>query len=140
MKRRTVFKNLLAVSTLAGAAAPASAAAKNPIQLHTDMHVKIEEEKQLLDDFHKLFLPRIRKAPGFIDAKLLKFTQANVGKPHPHYNYRLIQVFETEERREAWRKTEPHKIAWHQAIESHLKIPFDALVYEIVAESKTTRA
>ena len=28
---------------------------------------------------YPLFLPRIRKAPGFIDAKLLKFRKANVG-------------------------------------------------------------
>jgi len=139
MKRRSVLKKLLAASTAAAVPALPAQAGKNPIQLHTDMHVKMEEEAQLLDEFQKLFLPRVSKAPGFIDAKLLKFKQANIGKQNPHFNYRLVQVFETEELREAWRKTEPHKIAWHKAIESHLKVPFDAFVYEIMAESKKTR-
>ena len=74
MKRRNLMKAFVALG--AGSAA-ASAASLKPIQLHTDLEVKPEAEKQLLEDFDKLFLPRIRKAPGFIDAKLLKFRKAN---------------------------------------------------------------
>lgn len=142
MKRRHVLKKLFAASALTAAAPPleAQGAKKSPIQLHTDLHVKVESEQQLLSDFHKLYLPRIRKAPGFIDAKLLKFKQANVGKAHPHFNYRLVQIFETEALREAWTKNEAHKIAWHSAIEAHVKVPFDAFLYEIVAENKNTRS
>ena len=137
MKRRNILPSLLAAS--AASFSPHEArAATNPIQLHTDIHVKAEEEKKLLEDFHKLFLPRIKKAPGFIDAKLIKFVKANVGKNNPHYNYRLVQIFESEAQREAWSTAEGHKVAWHQAIESHLKVPFDAFVYEVVAESKKT--
>lgn len=140
MKRRSALKKLLAVPAAVTVAAPLAAqGGKPPIQLHTEMHVKIEEEKQLIDDFHKLYLPRIRKAPGFIDAKLLKFKQANIGKAHAHHNYRLVQIFESEELREAWTKMEDHKIAWHKALESHFKVPFDAFVFEVVAESKKTR-
>ncbi|MFN0106671.1 MAG: antibiotic biosynthesis monooxygenase, partial [Bryobacteraceae bacterium] len=126
----------------AGAAAPAFAAAAGPgpIHLHTDVHVKAGEEAKLIDDFHKLFRPRIRKAPGFIDAKLVKFVKANVGKAPTHTNYRLIQVFESEALREAWTTVDGHKLAWHTAIESHLKVPFDAYLFQIVAEhQKTTR-
>ena len=137
MKRRTVFEKLLAA---AAAAAPGAAAAAGPgpIHLHTDVHVKAGEEKQLIEDFHKLFLPRISKAPGFIDAKLVKFVKANVGKAHPHHNYRLIQVFQSEALREAWSTADGHKVAWHTAIESHLKTPFDAFLFEIVAEHQKT--
>jgi len=132
MKRRAVFQGVLAA-----AAAPAvPAAGPGPIQLHTDIHVKAGHEQKLLDDFHNLFLPRIRKAPGFIDAKLIKFVKANVGKAHPHFNYRLVQVFESEQQREAWSVAEGHKIAWHTAIESHLQVPFDAYLYQIAAEYK----
>ena len=142
MKRRNVLKKLFAASALAGAATPLEAqrTGNAPIQLHTDLHVKLEEELQLLADFHNLFLPRIRKAPGFIDARLLKFKQANVGKAHPHFNYRLVQIFESEQLREAWTKAEGHKVAWHKAIEPHVKVPFDAFLYEIVAENKKTRS
>ncbi len=141
MKRRSLVKSLLAAPA---AAVPAALEAqvkpgRPAIQLHTDIHVKLDEEKQLLEDFHKLYLPLVKKHRGFIDAKLLKFRQANVGKPPEHYNYRLVQIFETEELREQWRKSEDHKIGWHKAIESHLKVPFIAYLYDIAAEARPTR-
>jgi heme-degrading monooxygenase HmoA len=117
----------------------ARTADKPPIQLHTDLHVKPEEEARLLEDFHALYLPRISKAPGFIEARLLKFRRANVGKAPEHFNYRLVQIFETEELRDAWTTAEGHKIAWHEAIESHVKVPFIAYLYDITAESIATR-
>jgi heme-degrading monooxygenase HmoA len=138
MRRRTLLKSAIASAGVA-AAAPAATSGRRPIQLHTDLHVKLEEEQQLIDDFHKLYLPRIRKAPGFIDAKLVKFVKANIGTAPEHYNYRLIQVFETEEQRHAWTLMEDHKIGWHKAIESHVKVPFIAYLYEIAAEAKPTR-
>ena len=140
MKRRSLFKSLVTAPGLAGFGVTLAAQSKPaPIQLHTDIHVKAEEEKQLIDDFHKLYLPRIRKAQGFIGAKLLKFKQSNIGTAPDHINYRLIQVFETEALREQWSVHPDHKVAWHQAIESHLKVPFTAWVFEIAAESKPTR-
>lgn len=116
-----------------------AAPAKRSIQLHTDLQVKPGSESKLIDDFHNLFLPRIRKAPGFVDAKLVRFVKANVGSAPVRYNYRLIQIFESEELREKWLLMEEHKIAWHQAIESHVQTPFVAYLYEVAAESKPTR-
>ena len=117
----------------------AAAPAKMPIQLHTDMHVKPEEEQQLIKDFHNLYLPAVKKAPGFIDATLVKFVKANIGKAHEHHNYRLVQVFETEELREKWTLMEGHKVAWHKAIESHVKVPFIAYLFQVTAAAKPSR-
>ena len=125
MKRRSALQSLLAACGLTTAAAPVPT-----IQLHTDLEVKTESERQLLSDFEKLFLPRIRKAPGFIDAKLLKFRKANIGEPHARYNYRLVQTFTTEELREKWTINPDHKIAWHTAIEKHVKTPFIAYLFD----------
>ena len=140
MKRRTALKTLLAASPAAVPDAAPAQTRTSAIQLHTDVHVKAESEQALLDDFYKRYLPRIRKAPGFIEAKLLKFRKANIGKAHPHHNYRLVQVFESEALREKWTTAEGHKVAWHEAIEAHLKTPFDAMLFEIAAESKQTKA
>jgi heme-degrading monooxygenase HmoA len=126
MKRRVAVQSMFAL----GAAQTLSAAAP-PIQLHTDLQVKPESEKQLLADFEKLFLPRIRKAPGFVEAKLLKFRRANVGPSPDRYNYRLVQIFSSEELREKWTAHEDHKIAWHTAIEKHVKTPFVAYLYDV---------
>lgn len=135
MNRRKAITALLA-GTAVAAAKPSG---NGPIQLHTDMHVKLEEEQQLLSDFEKLYLPAVRKAPGFIDAKLLKFEKATIGKAPEHFNYRLIQVFATEEQRVAWTLAEGHKTGWHVAIEKHLKVPFDAYLYSTKAEAKPAR-
>lgn len=133
MQRRRVLKSLAMIGTVPVLPALASAApaAKHPIQLHTDLNVKLEEEKQLLEDFKKKYLPRVRKAPGFIDAQLLKFRKANIGEAPTGHNYRLVQTFASEELREKWTVAEGHKIAWHEALESHVKVPFTAYLYEI---------
>lgn len=93
----------------------------------------------MLDDFDKRFLPNIRKAPGFIDAKLLKFRRANIGKAPERYNYRLVQTFDSEENREKWTHAEAHKVAWHEALEAYVKTPFIAYLYDIRVEGKPSR-
>lgn len=127
MKRRVVFQSIL---TAGAFGAVADGATPGAIQLHTDLEVKPDSEKQLLADFEKLFLPRIRKAPGFIDAKLLKFRKANIGTAPERYNYRLVQTFTSEELREKWTTNPDHKIAWHTAIERHVKTPFIAFLFD----------
>ncbi len=100
------------------------------IQRHTDLEVKADFETQLLADFDKLFLSRIRKASVFIDAKLLKFQKANIGRAPERWNYRLVQTFASEELREKWRAHADHKIAWHAAIEKHVGTPFIAFFFD----------
>ncbi len=133
MNRRTVM-----MSALAGQAVLVAQGSKGklPIELHTDLHVKLEEEEQLIKDFHALYLPRIQKAPGYVDARLLKFDSATIGKAPEFYNYRLVQVFETEELRDKWTVHPDHKIAWHTALEAHVKTPFIAYRYKTAAKAK----
>jgi len=136
MKRRTALRSIAGIAT----ASAAQAEPGNSIQLHTDLAVPSEKEASLLADFEKRFLPLIRKAPGFIDAKLLKFRQANVGKAPERYNYRLVQIFESEEKREVWTKNPAHKIAWHEALEPYVQTPFVAYLYDIRVEGRRTNA
>ncbi len=126
MKRRNAI-----TAMFVGALGVSAAAASPAIQLHTDLEVKAGSEQQLLADFEKLFLPRIRKAPGFIDAKLLKFRRANIGTAPERYNYRLVQTFSSEELREKWTLNPDHKVAWHTAIEKHVRTPFIAYLYDV---------
>ena len=82
------------------------------IQLHTDFLVDPAREQEFVDAWRNEWLPRVQKAQGFVEGRLLKLRKANVGDPPTQLNYRLIQVFESEEARDAWSKTEIHHEAW----------------------------
>jgi len=105
------------------------------IQLHTDFLVNPEREQEFVDAWRTLWLPRVQTAPGFIEGRLLKLRQANVGDPPTQLNYRLIQVFESEEARHAWSEAPNHEGAW-PPLEKPLQRPpgtkwlFTALLFE----------
>ena len=127
-------RKLLFVSS-ALAAAAAAPPEDIAIQFHTDLEVKPGSEAALLADFDRLFLPRIRRSAGFVDARLLKFRRANVGSAPERYNYRLVQIFRSEELHEKWTVHADHKIAWHEAIEKHVRTPFVAYLYDVNAKA-----
>jgi mRNA-degrading endonuclease RelE of RelBE toxin-antitoxin system len=129
MRRRHILQSLAALPV---AGLPVAASPGNAIQLHTDLEVPADREAKMLDDFEKRFLSNI-------DAKLLKFRQANVGKAHERYNYRLIQTFDSEENRVKWTHAEGHKVAWHEALEAYVKTPFIAYLYDIRVEGRPSR-
>jgi heme-degrading monooxygenase HmoA len=105
---------------MAGAAAAlAQAQTGNAIQLHVDLEVDPAKEKEMLANFRRVFQPAIRKQPGFVEVKLLKFREAMVGSPGA-FNYRLLISFRTEEQRKAWVAHDDHQRAW-PTIESCLK-------------------
>ena len=83
-----------------------------PIQLHTDFLVNLDREEEFLNAFRNEWLPRVRKAPGFIEGKMLKLRKANVGEAPTQVNYRICQTFETEEQRIAWSESEEHHKCW----------------------------
>ena len=118
MNRRT---NLTVLLSGALSATTASAeGAKAPIQLHVEMQVAPEREKEVLNNYRTIFLPAIRKQPKFVDAKLLKYRSTPAGKHATDANYRLVLVFETEEARLHWVKTDTHQKVW-PTIEKNLK-------------------
>jgi heme-degrading monooxygenase HmoA len=114
-----------------------TASGGKPIQLHTDFLVDLAREDEFLRAFQNEFLPNIRQSPGFIDAKLLKLRQANVGDQPTALNYRLAQTFESEETRVAWTEAPGHALAW-PPLEKPLKMPegtkwlFTALLFDTI--------
>ncbi len=92
------------------------------IQLHTDFLVDEGREQEFVDAWRNEWLPRVSQAPGFIEGRLLKLRQANVGDTPTQLNYRLIQVFESEEQRHAWSEAPGHVGAW-PPLEKPLKMP-----------------
>ncbi|HMF79110.1 MAG TPA: hypothetical protein VK604_25855 [Bryobacteraceae bacterium] len=119
MKRRTHLKAMLGALTGLRLAEAQPARRAKPIQLFVEMEVEPHREKEMLDNFHSIFLPEAKKHPGYISVKLLKLRQVIQG-PAPSINYRFELVFENEELRQKWVATPEHQRVW-PTIEKTLK-------------------
>jgi hypothetical protein len=123
MKRRSYLKVMLAAT--AGASGVEAQEPKkqtqNPIVLHVDLVVDPAKEKEMLHNFHTVFKPVAVKHPGYIDVKMLKLRQALQGSAPEGVNYRFQLTYQSEELRQQWVASEPHKKVW-PTIEATLKL------------------
>ena len=110
MKRRTHLKALL-LAPLGLSQAQAQTRAAKPIQLFVEMQVDPAQEKEMLSNFHTVFVPEAKKHPGYISVKMLKFRQVMQGDEKPA-NYRFELLFESEELRQKWINSPEHKRVW----------------------------
>ena len=132
MRRRDQLK-LLATAPLGAAiqAAKKGAAEKTAIQLHVDLEVDGGREREMVENFRRIFRPAIRKQPGFVDVALLKLRSVLAGKAAASA-YRLLISFETEEQRQKWVATDTHQEVW-PSIEKTLKgSKYTAVLYDTV--------
>ena len=110
MKRRTHLKALL-LAPLGLNQVQAQTRAAKPIQLFVEMQVDPAQEKEMLSNFHTVFVPEAKKHPGYISVKMLKFRQVMQGDEKPA-NYRFELLFESEELRQKWISSPEHKRVW----------------------------
>ena len=110
MKRRTHLKTLL-LASLGLSNSEAQGKAADPIHLFVEMQVDPASEKQMLDNFHNIFVPEAKKHPGFISVKMMKFRRLMQGDGTPA-NYRFELEFESEELRQKWINSPEHKRVW----------------------------
>jgi len=111
---------MLGLAGLGLASAQAQSPSKAPpIQLFVEMEVEPSREKEMIDNYHKIFYPEAIKHPGFISLRILKLRKVMQGPPTP-INYRFELVFESEELRQKWIASPEHKRVW-PTIERTLK-------------------
>ncbi len=128
MKRRESLLTLAAGGF--GMAAARGAVPATAMQLHVDLVVAAGSEAGLVRTFREVFSPVIRRQPGFVDVRLMKFRVAKAGAAPKDCTYRLLISFETEPQREAWVASADHQKVWPQ-MERHLKLA-NALVFDLV--------
>jgi heme-degrading monooxygenase HmoA len=128
MTRRKTLTALAAAAAMPQAATPAG----NPIHLHCDLEVDPAREKEMLANWAKHFQPTIRKQPGFVDVKLLKFRKTIAGPGLGKVNYRLLISFETEEQRLAWVARDEHQRVWPMIEKTLIGSKAGCLLYDIV--------
>jgi len=128
--RRTYLKTVLAgvgVSAACASALTAEDTKKNPIVLYVDMVVDPSREKEMVDNYHKIFRPAAVKFPGYVDLKIVKLRTTVQGSAPAGMNYRFQLTYESEEMRQKWIASDIHKKAW-PTIERTLKNPKDYTV------------
>ncbi|HKD09506.1 MAG TPA: hypothetical protein VKB79_26610 [Bryobacteraceae bacterium] len=109
MNRRTHVKSLLAGAT--AVSADLTAEIKRPIQLFVEMEVEPSREKEMLDNFHNIFLPEAKKHPGYISVRMLRLRKVVQGAAQPA-NYRFELIYESEELRQKWISSPEHLRVW----------------------------
>jgi heme-degrading monooxygenase HmoA len=133
MNRRNYLKAMAAVLPAVPAVRMAKAAPALPIQLHCDLYLDMKREKEMLDNYHNIFMPAIKSQPGFVAVTMLKLREEVQGKATAGCAYRLIISFETEEARKKWVATPTHQKVW-PTVENTLVGPkYIALLYDPVA-------
>lgn len=129
MNRRNILK---AMAVALPAAHMAKGAAAPPIQLHCDLQLNPAREKEMLENYRKIFRPTISKQPGFVAVTLLKLKAENQGKAPAGCPYRLNISFQTEAQRLKWVASPEHQKAWPTVENCLVGQKFTALLYEPV--------
>ena len=111
MERRIGMKMILLAGAFA-VAGLAQQAAKPPIQLHCDLSVVPNREKEVLRNFETVFRPAASKMPGYIDVRLLKLRSAVYGKAPVGVTFRFNLTFQSEELRQKWIASDVHQKVW----------------------------
>ncbi|KTT74411.1 hypothetical protein [Sphingomonas endophytica] len=122
MQRRSLLRLIAATGAgwalpgAARAAAPKTTPKPKPIVLYCDLAVDPAREQEMLDAFHRHFLPAARsfRGRGFIDLKMLKLRTVIQGRPAPPagVNYRFQLTYESEAQRQQWIRSDVHERNW----------------------------
>jgi hypothetical protein len=129
MNRRNYLK---ALAVALPATRLAEGAATPPIQLHCDLQLDPAREKEMLENYRKVFRPTISKQPGFVAVTLMKLRIERQGKAPAGCPYRLVISFQTEEQRLKWVASDAHQKAWPTVENTLLGPKFIALLYDPV--------
>jgi heme-degrading monooxygenase HmoA len=104
-----------------------AAETKKPIQLFVEMEVEPTREKEMLDNFHNIFVPEAKKHPGYISVRMLRLRKILQGEARPT-NYVFELIYESEELRQKWISSPEHQRVW-PTVEKALKSTKDYPVF-----------
>src|SRR3954462_15906764 len=79
MRRRAHLKALVIGALGLGVGKAQVKTGTKPTHLFVEMEVDGKNEKEMLDNFHNVFVPEAKKHRGFISVKMLKFRKVMLG-------------------------------------------------------------
>ena len=101
-----------------------------PIVLELDLSVNPTKEKEMLDNFHKIFKPAAMKFEGYMDVKMLKLRSAIQGKAPQGANYRFSLTYQSEELRQKWVASDTHQKVWPTIENTLTSKDYSVLLYD----------
>jgi hypothetical protein len=113
--RRGVLRSAVVAAAAAigfGRFAPSAAAKGKHIRLYVEMDVAPAREREMLDKFHRVFVPEAEKHEGYVRVKMLKRRTILQGTAPVNHNYRFELEFESEELRQKWIASAAHQRVW----------------------------
>ena len=117
VRRRDVLRSAVVAAAAAlgfGRFAARAAANEAHIRLYVEMDVAPAREREMLDTFHRVFVPEAEKHAGYIRVKMLKRRAILQGTAPASHNYRFELEFESEELRQKWIASAAHQRVWPQ--------------------------
>jgi hypothetical protein len=115
MHRRGLLRTAVVAAAAAfglGRFAPRAAAKGSHIRLYVEMDVAPAREREMLDTFHRVFVPEAEKHQGYVRVKMLKRRAILQGTAPANHNYRFELEFENEELRQKWIASAAHQRVW----------------------------
>jgi hypothetical protein len=82
------------------------------IRIYVEMDVAPAREREMLDTFHRVFVPEAEKHAGYVRVKMLKRRKILQGTAPANHNYRFELEFESEELRQKWIASAGHERVW----------------------------
>jgi hypothetical protein len=95
-----------------GRFATRAAAKGRHIRLYVEMDVPPAREREMLETFHRVFVPEAEKHEGYVRVKMLKRRAILQGTAPASHNYRFELEFENEELRQKWIASAAHQRVW----------------------------
>jgi hypothetical protein len=113
--RRGLLRSALVAAAAAlglGRFATRAAAEGRHIRLYVEMDVAPAREREMLDTFHRVFVPEAEKHEGYVRVKMLKRRSILQGTAPANHNYRFELEFQSEELRQKWIASAGHQRVW----------------------------
>jgi hypothetical protein len=113
--RRGLLRSAVVAAAAAfglGRFAPRAAAKGERIRLYVEMDVAPAREREMLETFHRVFVPEAQKHAGYVRVKMLKRRTILQGTAPANHNYRFELEFESEELRQKWIASAGHQRVW----------------------------
>lgn len=113
--RRGLLRSALVAAAAAlglGRFATRAAAEGRHIRLYVEMDVAPARERELLDTFHRVFVPEAEKHEGYVRVKMLKRRTILQGTAPANHTFRFELEFQSEELRQKWIASAGHQRVW----------------------------
>jgi len=102
------------------------------VQLLCDLAIDPERAAEAEHYFETVYRPEAMKFEGYVDLRLLKLHSVLEGQAPAGMNYRFSIIYESEDLRMAWVRSDVHQVVWPKMQTYLTSDNFDFLLFEVI--------